>query len=142
MVLKTKDLLRMSKTEAKAEVEEAINKILETVNNKLTDNQKRKEMYTLILEDLKVSNERLWFNTSLRMGAIYMETDDLQNLNDMLLLLKTACKKADAMNDDLLDVDVYDMSKGNHLLEVFALEIQMCIKTKETRRMKQIYNLT
>ena len=58
MVLKTKDLLRMSKTEAKAEVEEAINKILETVNNKLTDNQKRKEMYTLILEDLKVSNER------------------------------------------------------------------------------------
>lgn len=132
----------MSKTEAKAEVEEAINKILETVNNKLTDNQKRKEMYTLILEDLKVSNERLWFNTSLRMGAIYMETDDLQNLNDMLLLLKTACKKADAMNDDLLDVDVYDMSKGNHLLEVFALEIQMCIKTKETRRMKQIYNLT
>ena len=71
-----------------------------------------------------------------------METDDLQNLNDMLLLLKTACKKADAMNDDLLDVDVYDMSKGNHLLEVFALEIQMCIKTKETRRMKQIYNLT
>ena len=142
MVLKTKDLLRMSKTEAKAEVEEAINKILETVNNKLTDNQKRKEMYTLILEDLKVSNERLWFNTSLRMGAIYMETDDLQNLDDMLLLLKTACKKADAMNDDLLDVDVYDMSKGNHLLEVFALEIQMCIKTKETRRMKQIYNLT
>jgi len=142
MVLKTKDLLRMSKTEAKAEVEEAINKILETVNNKLTDNQKRKEMYTLILEDLKVSNERLWFNTSLRMGAIYMETDDLQNLNDMLLLLKTACKKADAINDDLLDVDVYDMSKGNHLLEVFALEIQMCIKTKETRRMKQIYNLT
>jgi COP9 signalosome complex subunit 2 len=142
MVLKTKDLLRMSKTEAKAEVEEAINKILETVNNKLTDNQKRKEMYTLILEDLKVSNERLWFNTSLRMGAIYMETDDLQNLNDMLLLLKTACKKADAMNDDLLDVDVYDMSKGNHLLEVFALEIQMCIKTKETRRMKQIYNLS
>ena len=60
----------------------------------------------------------------------------------MLQLLKTACKKADAMNDDLLDVDVYDMSKGNHLLEVFALEIQMCIKTKQTRRMKQIYNLT
>ena len=34
------------------------------------------------------------------------------------------------------------MSKGNHLLEVFALEIQACIETKETRRMKQIYNLT
>ena len=142
MVNKTKDLLRMSKSEAKAEVEEAINKILEAVNNKLTDNEKRKQMYELILEDLKKSNERLWFNTSLRMGGIYMETNDMKNLNDMLLLLKTACKKADAASDDLLDVDVYDMSKGNHLLEVFALEIQMCIKTKETRRMKQIYNLT
>ena len=132
----------MSKSEAKAEVEEAINKILEAVNNKLTDNEKRKQMYELILEDLKKSNERLWFNTSLRMGGIYMDTNDMKNLNDMLLLLKTACKKVDAVSDDLLDVDVYDMSKGNHLLEVFALEIQMCIKTKETRRMKQIYNLT
>ena len=76
-----------------------------------------------ILEDLKKSNERLWFNTSLRMGGIYMDTNDMKNLNDMLLLLKTACKKVDAVSDDLLDVDVYDMSKGNHLLEVFALEI-------------------
>ena len=132
----------MSKTEAKAEVEESINKILETVNNKLTDNAKRKEMYELILEDLRKSNERLWFNTSLRMGAIYLEANEIKNLEEMLHLLKTACKKADAMNDDLLDVDVYDMSKGNHLLEVFALEIQMCIQTKETRRMKQTYNLT
>lgn len=37
---------------------------------------------------------------------------------------------------NLLDVDVYDVSKGNQLLEVFAMEIQMCIDTKEQLRMK------
>lgn len=36
----------------------------------------------------------------------------------------------------------FDMSKGNLLLEVFALEIQMCIETKEQRRMKEIFQLT
>jgi COP9 signalosome complex subunit 2 len=34
------------------------------------------------------------------------------------------------------------MSKGNLLLEVFALEIQMCIETKEQRRMKDVFILT
>ena len=56
--------------------------------------------------------------------------------------LKKTCRKADAENDSLLDVDVYDVSKGKELLEVFAMEIQMCIDTREQLRMKQIYNLT
>ena len=46
------------------------------------------------------------------------------------------------VDGNLLDVDVYDVTKGNQLLEVFAMEIQMCIDTKEQLRMKQIYNLT
>lgn len=33
------------------------------------------------------------------------------------------------------------MSKGNILLDVFALEIQMCIETKEQRRMKEIFSI-
>ena len=56
--------------------------------------------------------------------------------------LKKTCRKADAENDSLLDVDVYDVSKGKEILEVFAMEIQMCIDTREQLRMKQIYNLT
>jgi len=31
------------------------------------------------------------------------------------------------------------MTKSNLLLEVFSLEIQMCIETKEQRRMKEVF---
>ena len=34
------------------------------------------------------------------------------------------------------------MSKGNMLLEAFSLEIQMCIETREQRRMKEIFQTT
>ena len=37
------------------------------------------------------------------------------------------------------DFNQFDMSKGNMLLEAFALEIQMCIETREQRRMKEIF---
>ena len=99
-------------------------------------------MYELILGSLKKSNERLWFGTSLRLGQIYLTDQNFQLLNQLLLDLKQACKKPDMADGNLLDVDVYDVSKGNQLLEVFAMEIQMCIDTKEQLRMKQIYNLT
>ncbi len=36
----------------------------------------------------------------------------------------------------------YDQSKSNLLLEVFALEIQMCSQMKNNARMKSVYNET
>ena len=47
MVTRTKELLRSSSGEAKAEVESAVNNILDTVQKKLTDKEpeKAKEMY-------------------------------------------------------------------------------------------------
>ena len=63
----------MSSTEAKSEVEEAVNTILDTVGTKLADKpEAAKEMYQLILGSLRTSNERLWFGTSLRLGQIYL----------------------------------------------------------------------
>lgn len=63
----------MSSSEAKSEVEEAVNTTLDTVGTKLADKPEvAKEMYQLILGSLKSSNERLWFGTSLRLGQIYL----------------------------------------------------------------------
>lgn len=36
----------------------------------------------------------------------------------------------------------YDQSKSNLLLETFALEIQMCVKINDTKRLKRIYPQT
>jgi COP9 signalosome complex subunit 2 len=53
--------------------------------------------------------------------------------------MKTACKNQGASDNSF---NSYDLSKGNLLLEVFALEIQMCIETKEQRRMKDVFIMT
>jgi len=133
----------MSGSEAKAEVEAAVNAILDCVQTSMSGKPEyAKQMYELILGTLKASNERLWFGTTLRLGQAYLDEKNMGPLEDMILSLKNACKKPDAMSDDLYQVDTYDLSKGNYLLEIFALEIQMCIETKEQRRSKQIFNLS
>ena len=80
-------------------------------------------MYQLILGSLKKSNERLWLSTILRLGQIYLADKSFGLLNELVMELKRACMTADAQSEDLLDVDAFDVSKGNYLLEVFALEI-------------------
>jgi hypothetical protein len=70
----------------------------------------------MTLEILKSSNERLWFNICLRLGKIYLDTGDYDHLDTMLAELKENCKLS-------TDSNTYDSSKGNLLLEVFALEI-------------------
>ena len=62
----------------------------------------------------------------------------------MLVSLKTACltPEAAAQRVDFMRTEIFDVSKGSMLLEVFAFEIQMCIELKEQRRMKQVFRLS
>lgn len=73
MVAKTRLLLKLVNTVARNDVNEAINQILDAVGD-ITDDGKKSEMFQMIMDSLKVSNERLWFNTSLRLGRIYLDT--------------------------------------------------------------------
>jgi COP9 signalosome complex subunit 2 len=56
-------------------------------------------------------------------------------LEKMVGELKGKCK-------DPQNPNMFDMSKGDYVLEVLALEIQMCIEKKEQRRMKQVFQTT
>ncbi len=88
----------------------------------------------MTLDILKTSNERLWFNICLRLGKIYLDTGSYEQLDLLLAELKENCKLSG--NDTSSG---YDSTKGNLLLEVFALEIQMCTATKNNKRMKAVY---
>ena len=35
----------------------------------------------------------------------------------------------------------FDKQKGNLLMELFSLEIQMCIEKKETKKMKEVWQI-
>lgn len=83
-------------------------------------------MYQLILGNLKSNNERLWFSTSLRLGKIYFDEKSFEKLDQIINELKLACRDP----NDGMNPDAFDSKKSNLLLEVFALEIQMCIETK------------
>ena len=72
MVIKTKALLKLVNTVARNDVNDAVNQILDSLTD-IPDANAQSEMYVIILESLKASNERLWFNTSLRLGRIYLE---------------------------------------------------------------------
>lgn len=86
----------------------------------------------MTLTILKSSNERLWFNLCLRLGKIYLDGGYYEEMDKILTELKDNCKLPN-------DPSTYDPQKGNLLLEVFALEIQMCTATKNSKRMKNVY---
>ena len=147
MVRSQKQLMQMTDKASRNEVSDAINKILDLVETQLQEKspEMAKEMYTLILTRLKTYNDRLWFTTSLRLARMYLDSKQFEPLEQMLVELKRACLTADAaatQTTDLSRTEVYDVSKGSMLLEVFAFEIQMCIELKEQRRMKAIFRLS
>jgi len=86
----------------------------------------------MTLEVLKSNNERLWFNICLRLGKIYFDSSNFDLLDNLLNELKDHCR----LPNDPIN---FDHSKGNLLLEAFALEIEMCIATKNNKRMKSVY---
>jgi len=79
------------------------------------------------------SNQRLWFSTSVKLAKLHLEMGDEQKLQRLVRALHKTCQKPDGTDD---------VSKGSHLLEVYALEIQMCALTKNSLRMKEVYPKT
>lgn len=119
MIENQKSLLRYSgrSTVSKNDLTEAINDIQDAISKHLADRpNEAREMYELILGNLKQTNERLWFATSLRLGKIYLDERNFENLESLITQLKVPCR--DPNNNQ-----VFDISKGNQLLEIFALEI-------------------
>lgn len=139
MVESLKQMLRMSLKVSKNDLTEAVNLVQDAIQKTLINQpEQAREMYQLILGNLKSNNERLWFATSLRLGKIYLDEKSFEKLDQTLNELKVACRDP----SDAMTPDSFDIKKGNLLLEVFALEIQMCIERKETRRMKEVFSLT
>ena len=72
-------------------------------------------------------NERLWLKTNLKLAKLWLDRKEYGRLNKILRLLHKAC-----LNEEGED----DQSKGTHLLEVYAIEIQMYTETKNNKKLK------
>jgi len=104
-------------------------------NVQQSDLGKLETMYELTLEALqqKMNAKRLWFSTSVKLAKLYLDKQNTGKLNKVVRSLHKSCMKPDGSDDD---------EKASQLVEVYALEIQLCTLTKNTVRMKQIYPKT
>lgn len=115
------------------ECTDAINAILDSLTS-ATDIQVLSKMYEITLLALKsANNERLWFNTNLKLAKLYLEEKKYSEVERLISSLKKTCQTVDGKDD---------ISKGTYLLEVYCLEIQLCSLTLNSTRMKQIYPKT
>ena len=74
-------------------------------------------------------NERLWLKTNLKLAKLWLDRQEYGQLNKILRLLQV-CTNEEGEDDRL---------KGTHLLEVYAIEIQMLyMETKNNKKLNVI----
>jgi len=112
---------------------DAVNAILDAISL-TTDLGFLTQMYQITLEALKqAANERMWFSTICKLGKVYLQDNNYSGVQQIIEQAHRSCQLVDGSDDP---------SKGTYLLEVYALEIQLCTATRNTVRMKQIYPRT
>lgn len=111
--------------------EQSINSILDLVS--MSQNMEiLQRFYEATLEALrKAKNERLWFKTNLKLAKLYFDTKEYPKLQKILRELHRSCQEPDGTDDQ---------KKGTQLLEVYALEIQLCTETKNHKKLQELYD--
>jgi len=133
MAARYRELLSYMDKVTRNDASEAINAVLDSASS-ASDVSKLETIYELTLENLQAtSNQRLWFSTSVKLAKLHLELGEVHKLQRLIRSLHKTCQKPDGTDD---------ISKGSQLLEVYALEIQMCTVTKNSLRMKEIYPKT
>ncbi|KAK5649489.1 hypothetical protein RI129_000518 [Pyrocoelia pectoralis] len=110
--------------------EKSINSILD-----YTSSSKNIELlqgfYEITLDTLKhAKNDRLWFKTNTKLGKVYLDRGEFSKVNHIIKQLYQSCQKSEVSND---------VSNGNQLLEIYALEIQMHTQQKNHKLLKELY---
>ena len=102
---------------------DSISSILDVVSQATGQHEEKQcvkytsKMYELTLEKLQdVNNDRLWFSVNVKLGKLYLDMHEFDQLATLLQQLYNYCQTSDG---------VQDQSKATSLLDVYALEIQV-----------------
>lgn len=88
-------------------------------------------LYGLALKAMQAANnENLWFKTNLKLAQRMFDKGLYPKLQKILDELKKSCMLPDGSENP---------RKGNQLLEVYSLEIQMHMEKKDTKKVKEFY---
>ncbi|KAG0234097.1 hypothetical protein BGW41_001234 [Actinomortierella wolfii] len=110
--------------------EKSINNILDYISSS-ADMAFMEKFYKTTLDALKdANNERLLVKTNLKLAKLWLDRKEYSRLSKILRQLHASCQSDDGTDDQ---------RKGTHLLEIFALEIQMYTATKNSKKLKALY---
>mmetsp|Transcript_3196 Transcript_3196/g.4603 ORF Transcript_3196/g.4603 Transcript_3196/m.4603 type:complete len:455 (+) Transcript_3196:24-1388(+) len=136
MISKYEELLSCLDSVTRNECNDSINNILDTISVGTSSSAavSLAKMYEITLDMLKKQkNERLWFNTSLKLAKMYLQARDYCRLESVI----------DSLHQSLrTGASVEDPNKEAYLLEVYALEIAMYSESGEKAKLKEIYPKT
>ncbi|KAF2807456.1 PCI-domain-containing protein [Mytilinidion resinicola] len=114
--------------------EKSINNMLDFIEKDAEDADAHRCMekfYALTLESFQsTNNERLWLKTNIKLAKLWLERKDYRQLADKVRELHKSCQKEDGTDDP---------SKGTYSLEIYSLEILMYAETRNTKRLKALY---
>ena len=113
------------------ECTEAIDSCLDSAAS-ATDEKIVEQAYEMSMTALKENKyDRQWLTTQIKLAKLHLKKEENQRVKVETIItdLLTSCRD-DEGNDD--------MSKASTLLEVYALELQLCAKTNDSSRMKDI----
>ncbi|KAG0300606.1 hypothetical protein BGZ98_009046 [Dissophora globulifera] len=110
--------------------EKSINNILDFISSS-SDMVFMEKFYQTTLNALKdANNDRLLVKTNLKLAKLWLDRKEYGRLSKILRQLHASCQADDGTDDQ---------RKGTHLLEIFALEIQMYTATKNSKKLKALY---
>jgi COP9 signalosome complex subunit 2 len=153
MVQHYKSMLSRLETVTRNECTDAINTVLDAITalsseeNSTMHDEILLQMYTITLDALKVTNnERLWVMVNIKLCKLYVETHQLDKVEDLLIMLKNFFGQAIENEDGMLVDGGSSSGSGSgstsSLLEVYSIEIRLCAVTHDFERLKRIYPKT
>ncbi|KAL6072308.1 COP9 signalosome complex subunit 2 [Balamuthia mandrillaris] len=109
-----------------------ITKILDSVSSAAaTQTELVLQLYEMSLAAMKAANnENLWFKTNLKLAQRMFDKKMFKKLEKILADLTASC---------MLEDGTENPKKGNQLLDIYSLAIQMYMEKKDRKRTKEYY---
>lgn len=128
-------IVKIMHTVSRNDSNEAISLILDGLTA-LKETHEHDSLAQEMMDHLLVSlepYEHLWLSAALKLAKIYLKSGDFQRLEKIIEAFKIRCKTQQGQVDE---------KKSGALLELYSIEIQICIANKDHQRMKNVYEKT